>query len=1568
MKANVEASAISKSTSTTAGNAAYHKNLINAKVSRLDIVFPMMDSIFENTHFPVILDWICTIFLYFQLEIVSLWPFVEAYGNDITTHKYIVQILWFMNYDYERFYLLQIFVAYLALFLVFFIYILVELIYYSKYQKFNTTSLYFARFIVEFAAPILTIPYIVFTGACVNYAITSKIYFFFAIAIVGLLMFIFFFVATGMAYSMQCRSALIVISPHSAFDPFCIIMMLLINSIAIFIHFIFRVFPSFSNNILQIIHCGFCIYLTIYVRNFSFHKVWANVLAIVTISSMASTDFFVLVFNFIDRIPRYVPIAVMLILFFAGVLFYPYPLRKRVKVVVDSLKYPDDEELDDGKKFELFTNLGLDKNESKALMYLRLGFTHQSDMFLDWSLFRYIAQAHNSTSFICSLIQIVCYFPSEYRKLNSLFTIATNKNELSFPDRFLIYQAYRVNSIRQSSSLTGANERLSDLKNRSLQCEQNIRSFWMKSTANLNDLSLIDRTIVELSQQWENAIRDYPNNSKFSDEYSRFLAESATNFTGSIFQRHRADMIESGRNFAIDKVFRCMVRAYPAYLKKNKLDFKGNILNNKTKKNGSSSHSSSKHSTVTSSIEVDAELEENLGKQTLIYSKMRLAMHNATKGKTTKSIKMLTPTALVLFFVYFFGFIILFAVIKTIFKDRRDSMQRLNYISKARFAIALSSTSLFFKYAKQVNIFTDLSIIREMQAVDAEDNNYIDIDEDYSYQTRDWAAQGRSFLTMLLKDITALADEGVNVYDVAYGLLHDTQDQYTCDNVGGVLSLQKNNVKNLMLFLIYIQSQMSVLTNFTITSWLASTDHCEMTGNWQSVMDGAKEVFASLEEYQRQSAEQLDKTLMYVMFIMPTASFFLAVIPGVVSAALFFKDLKYIIRNLLSLDSAVKAETMKPIMKTSDIEECDVISTAQKAHSAFNISMLIFFCILSSLIEFFMMFFSRKTNTEISKLNSWQYFAAHRASLTCEAFYVTLNTPILTDTSGFKLMSQELVIWNCLELLKELEEMNNNLLQGTDSSPPCYGYDDQLDAMHFDSDCEINQSSTDLHDTYRCASASQGIAAFKDFMLQITGSVAQTGQSLDNKVAKNFFHLSDNHLMYKLVSVINRIQDLCVIKYDTMSQDLILYVVFGDLSAIITLSIVLMVQNNMRRSIRAAFVLIKHIPPLELVKNQALLNVILDRNVTEKGHGMGISQSVISNSRDAVIGTGLNGVIEIVNPAVTSILGYKPEQLLGQQPVAIFTQEHADKLAKQMTLMKNKQSSPVYEDHFTCISDSTEEVPCHMILLSMFEGEQITSFVIILRDETELLNQQKDAEQAKAQSENLLFHILPRDIVIRLNRGEKDISFTVPSCSIIFIDIQRFSDYSSNLTPQEIMGNLSMIFAAFDTASKKYPLLTKIKLIGDDYMAAAGLFMQPEEPAKQHAEQIVRFGLDCLTELEDINVKLNANLCARVGVNSGGPIIAGVLGTDKPVFDIIGDTINVAARLQTTDKAGKIQIPQSTFDLISGGEFNIEKRGEVYLKGKGQTMAYFVLNQGPFVANMSSMELLMQLPVERLST
>jgi PAS domain S-box-containing protein len=318
--------------------------------------------------------------------------------------------------------------------------------------------------------------------------------------------------------------------------------------------------------------------------------------------------------------------------------------------------------------------------------------------------------------------------------------------------------------------------------------------------------------------------------------------------------------------------------------------------------------------------------------------------------------------------------------------------------------------------------------------------------------------------------------------------------------------------------------------------------------------------------------------------------------------------------------------------------------------------------------------------------------------------------------------------------------------------------------------------------------------------------------------------------------------------------------------------------------------------------------------------------------------------VELVNKSVSTLFGYTPEQLLGQPLSSILVAEQNPKVYEQTALMRNGESPLTFQTYAIGTTDDEQSIHVSLTVLGAAADEKskvAQSFVVIMRDDTELRRQREESESAKKRSEELLYQILPRDIVVRLNHGEADISFSVPSASITFIDIVKFSEYAESLTPADIMRNLSMVFQGFDEGLARYAQLIKIKLIGDVYMAAGGLF-SPEESPQTHAGQIVQFGLDAIAILEDVNAQLAANLTVRIGANTDGPLTAGVLGKDQPVFDIIGDPINTASRLQSTCEIGAVQISQSTFELVQRMGFSIEKRGEIFLKGKGKRMTYLV--------------------------
>jgi class 3 adenylate cyclase len=172
----------------------------------------------------------------------------------------------------------------------------------------------------------------------------------------------------------------------------------------------------------------------------------------------------------------------------------------------------------------------------------------------------------------------------------------------------------------------------------------------------------------------------------------------------------------------------------------------------------------------------------------------------------------------------------------------------------------------------------------------------------------------------------------------------------------------------------------------------------------------------------------------------------------------------------------------------------------------------------------------------------------------------------------------------------------------------------------------------------------------------------------------------------------------------------------------------------------------------------------------------------------------------------------------------------------------------------------------------------------------------------------------------------------------MFTDFQAFTQHSQNLTPEKLVKSVDHFFSAFDKIIEKYHL-EKIKTIGDAYMCTGGLIRKgPQEPLKviRAAFEIIDFVEQAQqSDSEDI-----AHFSIRIGINTG-PVVGGVVGTKKFAFDIWGDTVNVAARMESNSVAGKINISENTYQLVRES-FECEYRGEIDVKNKGMMKMYFV--------------------------
>jgi guanylate cyclase len=206
-------------------------------------------------------------------------------------------------------------------------------------------------------------------------------------------------------------------------------------------------------------------------------------------------------------------------------------------------------------------------------------------------------------------------------------------------------------------------------------------------------------------------------------------------------------------------------------------------------------------------------------------------------------------------------------------------------------------------------------------------------------------------------------------------------------------------------------------------------------------------------------------------------------------------------------------------------------------------------------------------------------------------------------------------------------------------------------------------------------------------------------------------------------------------------------------------------------------------------------------------------------------------------------------------------------------------------------------------------------------------------EQEK--SELLLLNILPSSIAERLKADSRTIADHFDATSIVFADVVDFTPLSQRLTPAETVGVLDRLFSHFDALVERHGL-EKIKTIGDAYMAAAGV----PEPVSDHARKAALLALDMREVLVTSPVTDGPGLQLRIGINSG-PVVAGVIGTKRFLYDLWGDSVNTASRMESHGTAGEIQITRATYELLKE-EFVCRRRGTISVKGKGEMETWYL--------------------------
>ena len=211
----------------------------------------------------------------------------------------------------------------------------------------------------------------------------------------------------------------------------------------------------------------------------------------------------------------------------------------------------------------------------------------------------------------------------------------------------------------------------------------------------------------------------------------------------------------------------------------------------------------------------------------------------------------------------------------------------------------------------------------------------------------------------------------------------------------------------------------------------------------------------------------------------------------------------------------------------------------------------------------------------------------------------------------------------------------------------------------------------------------------------------------------------------------------------------------------------------------------------------------------------------------------------------------------------------------------------------------------------------------------------REVARAKEESERLLLNILPPSIAMRLRSGERVIADRFEDSTLLIADIVGFTQMSSELSADEIVSLLNDLFSVLDGLVERHGL-EKVKTIGDSYMVIGGVPLETPD----HARRIADFALDMVVAVDELQPSLSHPVSCRIGV-SCGPVVAGVIGQKRTIYDVWGDTVNVASRMESLGAPGRIHVSPAAYERLSD-RYLFEERGATEVKGKGLMPTYFL--------------------------
>lgn len=1246
------------------------------------------------------------------------------------------------------------------------------------------------------------------------------------------------------------------------------------------------------------------------------------------------------------------------------------------------------------------------RSKRKAYLYLQVGIEEGADLFLDGSLPTLILNRYSDDPEIIIFITwLISFFPPETMGMfKNLIFMASKFQHLSLVNRAMFYQLHRLFLFRTSVSSKEAHYDLIKIERITDRCISSFCRVWTHLSRNNDITPRIYHQLARLQHSaeasWAEILDKYPNDPRFAALYSKYLLEGKCQFRDAIRYHQKTEALELGHKMQADRMFHRFVQMFPFYLKKEIIDTQGRILKKLSNQEQQNPRELSSLGDGTE-IEDSANIDDIKAEQFLPRFQLRLAYGKVIKkmqAKITLQILFSSVFSLLLLIIYS---IIISLYLHNLFNERESQFKYWHSINDITGIHEVLMPLVTWVWAEQVYTpFNETEKNSILGPLLTSRDNFLNTQVSHDQNIYNLSLMG----LMYIDNFSQLLYQSQSNTDMYQDLVELTSDPMiiigTCNADDNVVYInnQTSPIDFLWRSFFFKSSMLSIDSSDVREHWETSNTLCEtyikgfiLSGIAKLMAMNASKTFAYEYELLRKcnvSHFLMDdnKELQANLTISPEScniqrsplgrpvnepkvkygesdltnnsisDFFITFTPFFVLfmtiPVVFYLASGQLIEKHESTDyllsfSKEDCKAAASLFGSSSLTTKEKSSLSQKELQSREppiflpkilISFLVLVLLLAQLIS------SRIYISQFDAL--FQHYTLY-SSLKNTLFDASANTLLyiflhqVHKDNAFSLnfLNQSHVFDDLLFHMSTISMIQSMLSYGYSSIPSVYSSRYKFNDILFKEKCE---ASGDIISMYQCLSFDRVLAYFIDSIKSVIISV-DTYQI----ISKEMYIF--NELLYSRLAL--GFKELLVeyeeqFEYEVAYFRRAMWAMFVVIIILILLSFSFETFYNfqLKRELEAFKTIILRIDPLSFVSNSKTSKLLFGKKRFNEKKLISTSHSVYTESKDAIFSLSQDGVIESVNPAASRLFRYTPEQLLGQNINLLIKPEvkHNNQFFHTMQLMKSGQCKLVQHSDFIASRDDNSMMLVNITLIGFSSNDRFAdSFALCCRDQTEEEALKNRVEKTGKEAHELLLEFIPAPMLEKLQAEKPEYSFSVPSCTIILIDISQVSLYLELITPPTLLANMRKIYASFDKILKMFPSITKIKVMNDMYLAVGGLF-STDNQSSYYATDCIHFGLKILDTIEELNIQMNMNLQIGIGIHTGGPVVAGVMGQDHQLFDIVGAPLYICQQLQEHCLPGYINISNNTYQLVSNGRFRIDPHEELELSGIGRQMTYTV--------------------------